>query len=92
MCGHLRKLWVSWDLITGRKMPQYRMISYHTIQIALYPRKHNEQWICEYIIELEEPVGMKGKRGSANGIFHSLTEAEDAAIKEAKHWIDCHFL
>ncbi len=73
-------------------MPQYRMISYHAHKIALYPRKHNEQWICEYIIEHEETSGMKNPRGSANGIFHSLKEAEDAAIKEAKHWIDRHLL
>ena len=73
-------------------MPKYRMISYRTFKIALYPKEHNEQWICEYIIELEETLGMKGHRGSANGIFHSLKEAEDAASKEATHWIDRHIL
>lgn len=67
-------------------MPEYRMIRYGAFKIALYPRKHNEQWMCEYIIELD------GYRGSANGMFRSLKEAEDAALTEAKHWIDRHFL
>ena len=66
------------------------MIKYGAFKIALYASKHNEQWICDYIIsELEET---KEYRGSANGIFHSLREAEEAASNEAKHWIDRHFL
>jgi hypothetical protein len=73
-------------------MPQYRMISYCAHRIALYPEKHNEQWICAYIIEHEETSGMKNHRDSANGIFNSLKEAEDAAIKDAKHWIDRNIL
>ena len=68
------------------------MIKYGAFKIALYASKHNEQWICEYIIEHEETSGMKNPRGSAKGIFQSLKEAEDAAIREAKHWIDQHVL
>ena len=73
-------------------MPKYRMIGYSGLKIALYPRKHNEQWICEYIIEREDVLGLKNSRGSANGIFHSLREAEEAALNEAKREIDRQLL
>jgi hypothetical protein len=68
------------------------MIEYRTLRIALYPRKHHEQWICEYIIEREDVLGFENSRGSANGIFHSLKEAEEAASNVAKREIDRQLL
>jgi hypothetical protein len=66
------------------------MIEYRLHKIALYPRKQDGQWVCEYIIEEALGSGTNGQRGATSGTFGSLKEAEDYAIHEAKSWIDQH--
>ena len=66
------------------------MITVGGLKIALYPRRQDGRWRCEFIIESEEERFQH--RGSADGAFDSRLEAEQAAINKARLWIDIHIL
>lgn len=63
---------------------EYRTIKFKGCTVALNSSKQDDKWACSYFIDTQ----VKVYRDSADGTFASQKEAEDAAIKKAKKWID----
>lgn len=65
------------------------MPDYKGYTISLFPRqKDDEKWVCEFLAHTIGKSAATGRRDYADGTFDSSKDAEDAALKKAKLWID----